>query len=82
MSILSIRLSKRESARVARVARQRNLTRSELVREALALVEESRPGSALEAWADAVAIVEDAPSDLSTAPRHLADLGKKPGKRG
>ncbi len=82
MPILSIRLSKRESARVARVARRRNLTRSELVREALARIEESRPGSTLEAWADAVGIVDDAPADLSTAPRHLAGLGKKPGKRG
>lgn len=77
MSILSIRLSKRESARVARVARQRNLTRSALVREALAQVEEPLPGSALEAWADAVAIVDDAPADLSTDPRHLAGLGKR-----
>lgn len=77
MTILSIRLSKRESARVARVARQRNLTRSALVREALAQVEEPLPGSALEAWADAVGIVDDAPTDLATDPRHLADLGKR-----
>ena len=60
------------------------LTRSELVREALARVEDvgrgrhqPRPGSALEAWADAVAVVDDAPADLSTDPRHLAGLGKR-----
>ncbi len=76
MTILSIRLTRKESARVARVARKRKVTRSQVVRDALATLEAPRAGTVLDAWADAVGIVDDAPRDLSTNPRHLAGLGR------
>lgn len=76
MPTLSIRLTPQESARVSRVARKRKVSRSQVVREALARLEEPGPRSLLHDWADAVGIIKGGPRDLSTNPRHMKGFGR------
>ena len=76
MPIMTIRLSRQESARVARLAKQKRTSRSEVVRQAIAALAQAEQGSALEAWGDAVGVAEGGPRDLATNRRHLAGYGK------
>jgi hypothetical protein len=75
MPVMTIRLSSRESARVASLANKRKVTRSELIRQALAALERDQGKSLLDDWRDVIGIV-DGPRDLATRPGHLKGLGR------
>ena len=75
MPVMTIRLSPQESARVASLANKRKITRSELIRQALAALERGQAKSLLDDWRDAIGIV-DGPRDLATRPGHLKGLGR------
>jgi hypothetical protein len=76
MPMMTLRLSRQESARLASLSKKRRVTRSELVRKALALLDKSEPRSLLDDWVDAIGLVKKAPRDLSSNPRHLAGFGR------
>lgn len=76
MSIMTIRLTRQESARVARLAKKKKVTRSEVMRQGLAALERSQDESAFDAWSDAVGIVSGGPRDLATNPKHLKGYGR------
>ena len=69
-----------ETMRMATVVRRRGMQKSAVVRQALEqYLDESsevRRGSFLRLAGDLVGCVKDAPADLSTNPRHLADFGR------
>jgi len=75
MPVMTIRLSRRESARVASLASKRKVTRSELVRQALAALEQKHGKTLLDDWGDSIGIV-DGPRNLATHPAHLKGLGR------
>jgi hypothetical protein len=71
-----VKLPPRLAAKVARLARERHTTRSEIVREA---VETLQPGAAKGSFLDLANRYcgsQRGPRDLSTNPKHLADLGE------
>lgn len=74
--LLSVKLPPRLAAKVARLARQRRTTKSEIVREA---VETLRPGAVKGSFLDlanrSCGSVRG-PRDLSSNPKHLSDLGE------
>ena len=76
MGTMTLRLSRSEKARVARLAKRRKVTRSELVRETLALLEDGSPRSALDDLQDLVGAVKNGPRDLSTNPKHMKGFGR------
>ncbi len=80
MKVLSFKVPESLDRKLTAVVKRRRIRKSALVREALAryLVDapEIRSGSLLELAGDLVGCVRDAPSDLSSNPRHLADFGK------
>lgn len=77
--MLSVKIPRLLSERVARVARSRNQTVSEVVRRALEQLEvEARPprkGSALQRAGRLVGAVSG-PGDLSTNPKYLEGYGR------
>lgn len=75
MPAMTIRLSRRESARLASLANRRKISRSELIRQALAALERGQGKSLLDDWRDVIGIV-DGPLDLATRPDHLNGLGR------
>ena len=76
MPIMTIRLTRSESARIARLAKQRKVTRSKLVRDAIARLEEAEPGSVWDDWKDIAGIVKGGPRDLATNPKHMKGFGR------
>lgn len=76
MPIMTIRLSRKESARVARLAKKKRVSRSEVVRQGIAALEAGDGPSALDAWGDAVGVAHGAPGDLSTNKKHLTGYGR------
>jgi hypothetical protein len=76
MPTMTIRLTRRESARVARLAKKRMTTRSKLVRDAIAKLEDSEPRTAYDDWRDFFGVVDSGVTDLATNPRHLKGLGR------
>lgn len=80
MKVLSFKVPDALERRLAAVVRRRGVAKSEVVREALAQylnkVPAAHHGSVLELAGDLVGCVKDAPADLSSHPRHLADFGK------
>ncbi len=76
MPVMTIRLSRRESARLASLANKRRVTRSELVRQALTALEKVEGRSLLDDWRDVVGIVGNGPKDLATNPVHLKGFGR------
>ncbi|MDQ3262256.1 MAG: ribbon-helix-helix protein, CopG family, partial [Myxococcota bacterium] len=62
------------AAKVARLAKERGTTRSQVIRQAIEDATDRSPGSAAELAADLCGVIEG-PADLSTHPRHLDDLG-------
>ena len=76
MPVMTIRLSHRESARVATLASKRKVTRSELVRQALAELERREKKTALDDLKDLVGVIKDGPVDLATNPKHLKGFGR------
>jgi metal-responsive CopG/Arc/MetJ family transcriptional regulator len=82
MKTISLKLPEGLHAKLERASKQRNRSKSDLVRDALEqfLNGEQRPKakrvvSALELAGDLVGCVEG-PGDLSTNPKYLEDLGK------
>ena len=75
MPVITIRLSRKESARVARLAKQRKVTKSRLVRDALAALPDAEPRSAYDDWKHVIGIVEG-PPDLSTNPKYMKGFGR------
>ena len=76
MSIMTIRLTRQESARVARLAKKKKVSRSEVMRQGLAALERSQDETAYDAWADVAGIARGGPRDLATNPKHLKDYGR------
>jgi hypothetical protein len=80
MKVLSFKVPETLDRKLSAVVKRRGVARSDVVREALvhylddAL--EVRRGSVLDLAGDLVGCVKDAPADLSSNPRHLADFGK------
>ncbi len=75
MKSLTIKLSDLLSARVSRLARARNVTRSEVVRDALEAYSENQKGSLGEAAASLRGSLKGLPKDLSSNSRHLKGYG-------
>jgi len=80
VKVLSLKVPKALDRKLAVVVRRRGARKSALVREALERylddAQEVRRGSFLDLAGDLVGCVKDAPADLSSNPRHLADFGK------
>lgn len=80
MKVLSLKVSEALDRKLAAVVRRRGMQKSAVVRQALEqYLDESseiRRGSFLTLAGDLVGCLKDAPADLSTNPRHLADFGK------
>lgn len=80
MKVLSLKVPKALDRKLAAVVRRRGASKSALVRQALERylddAQEVRRGSFLDLAGDLVGCVKDAPADLSSNPRHLADFGK------
>lgn len=76
MPTMTIRLSRQESARVATIARQKRVTRSQVVRDALGRLSTLSTPSLLDRARDLSGVLRGGPRDLSSNPRYLADLGK------
>ena len=80
MKVLSLKVPKALDRKLAAVVRRSGARKSTLVRQALERylddAQEVRRGSFLDLAGDLVGCVKDAPADLSTNPRHLADFGK------
>lgn len=80
MKVLSLKVPEALDRKLAAAVRRRGARKSELVRQALERyldeVQEPRRGSFLYLAGDLVGCVKDAPADLSSNPRRLADFGK------
>jgi predicted transcriptional regulator len=76
MPLMTIRITRKQSARVSRLAKAKRVSRSEVVRQAIDTLDRQASRTALEAWRDAVGIITDGPRDLSTNPRHLKGFGR------
>ncbi|MHB8876137.1 MAG: ribbon-helix-helix domain-containing protein [Myxococcaceae bacterium] len=76
MPIMTLRLSRRESARVATLAKRRKVTRSELVRQAISQMDKAEKRTALDDLADLVGVIRDGPRDLATNPKHMKGFGR------
>jgi predicted transcriptional regulator len=75
MPIMTIRLTKKLSARVGRLARAKKVSRSEVVRQGIEALE-AREMSAFDRWKDVAGVVKGGPRDLSTNPKHMAGFGR------
>jgi metal-responsive CopG/Arc/MetJ family transcriptional regulator len=75
MESMSIKLPRSLSARVARLAKQRNVSRTTIVRDALEAYTTEKGGSAGGAVSDLMGCLKGLPRDLSTHPRHLKGYG-------
>ena len=76
MRPLTIKLPKHLDELVDRIARDRNVSRAEVVREALAAYVARPAGSALALAGDLVGSLHGLPSDLATNPKHMKGFGK------
>ena len=75
MKSLTIKLSARLSARVSRLALARNVSQSDVVRDALEVYSAHQQGTLGEAAALLRGSLKGLPRDLSTNPRHLKGYG-------
>jgi metal-responsive CopG/Arc/MetJ family transcriptional regulator len=80
MKVLSFKVPEALDRKLSAVVKRRGVARSDVVREALVHyldnAREVRRGSFLDLAGELVGCVKDAPADLSSNPRHLADFGK------
>ena len=80
MKVLSLKVPETLDRKLAAVVRRRGMRKSTVVRQALEQYlddsGEVRKGTFLDLAGDLVGCVKDAPADLSTNRRHLADFGK------
>jgi hypothetical protein len=75
MPSLTIKLSKQLSARVARLARERKVSRSEVVRAALEALPEGADRTITGRFGHLFGAGKKGPTDLSTNPKHLKGYG-------
>lgn len=75
---VTLKLSRALEAKLTRLAKKRQSTRSDVLRAALEALGEAGP-SPLDAIADLVGAV-DGPSDLSTNPKHMEGFGRDAGR--
>jgi hypothetical protein len=76
MGSLTVKLSKQLSARVARIARQRQVTKSEVVRQALEALTEGGARTVTARFGHLFGAGAKAPPDLSTNPRYFKGYGE------
>ncbi len=72
--LVSLKLPHGLAAKVARLAKERGTTRSEVIRQAIEDAPDWTSGSAAELAADLCGVI-DGPADLSINPKYLDDLG-------
>ena len=79
MKTVSLRMPSALHARLTSIARRKQTSQSDVLREALEayvrLTSEQQPGSAYDLVSDLLGSLEG-PADLSTNPRHLEDYGR------
>ena len=80
MRVLSFKIPDALERKLSAVVKRRRVGKSDVMREALVRyldsTSEVRRASFLDLAGDLVGCVKDAPPDLSSNPRHLADFGK------
>ena len=77
MESWTIKVPRRLSARVSRIAKSRHVSRSTIVREALeALTEEATGETFTERVAEHVGAADDLPADILTNPKHMRGYGR------
>jgi hypothetical protein len=76
MESMSIKLPKTLSAKVSSLAKRRNVSRTEIVRDALEAYTAAEGYSAGSAVSDLKGCLKGLPRDLSTHPRHLKGYGE------
>jgi len=77
MESWTIKIPRRLSARVARLAKKRRVSRSLLVREALEALTAGGPGETfVERVGEHVGAAGDLPADILTNPRHMRGYGR------
>lgn len=76
LKAITIKLKPEEYARVVRLARARKATQSEIVRQAIALLEDAPKGRFLDLAGDAIGRENGGPTDLSTNPAWMDDYGR------
>ena len=80
MKVLSVKVRKARDRGITAAVKRRGMQKSGVVREALERyldeTHEVRTGSFLDLAGDLIGCVKDAPADLSSNPKHLADYGR------
>lgn len=76
MESMSIKLPRTLSAKVTRLAKRRNVSRTEIVRDALEAYTAETGSSAGSAVSDLKGCLKGLPRDLSTNPMHLKGYGE------
>jgi hypothetical protein len=76
MESMSIKLPRALSARVTRLARRRNVSRTEIVRDALEAYTAAEGSSAGSSVSDLKGCLKGLPRDLSTNRKHLKGYGE------
>jgi predicted DNA-binding protein len=76
LKTISVKLPRDVSHRVTRLARERHMTVSAIVRDALEHYDAIPAGSFAEAASKYIGSLEGGPGDLATNPKHLKDFGK------
>lgn len=77
MDSLTIKLPRQLSARVSRLAKKRNLSRSALVREALELLTADKTGETfIDLISEYIGVADDVPADILTNPKHMKGYGR------
>lgn len=76
LKTLSIKVPRSVSARVARLAKDRQTTVSAVVREAIEKYDQPMTGSFAQLARKYIGCVSGGPGDLSTNPKHLSRFGK------
>lgn len=79
-TVLTVRLDDELMRRLDEEAARAQLSRSRLIREILRARLQRRPPSAYDVLAPYSGIL-DGPTDLSTNPKHLKGMGRKPARR-
>lgn len=76
MDSMSIKLPRALSARIARLAKRRNVSRTEIVRDALEAYTQANQAPAGASVSDLKGCLKNLPRDLSSNPRHLEGYGE------
>lgn len=75
MKSMTVKLPTRLSARVARLARSRKISQSEVVRQAIEALPMEEGGTIVERFSHLLGVGRRMPRDLSTHKRHLKGFG-------